>query len=139
MNQKSNHNSYKDFWEPLQRKSWRITIVLALIVVLASGGIFLLDRIAAVSVLIGGVIYLVPHSYQVWRIFNRQEFGTPKAAVVDLYLGEVWKVLIYIILLALALRFVQPVSPLSIFLTFALLQILNTGLQALSDKRFLKL
>lgn len=108
-----------------------ITLVIALVVLLHS-------VVAAYSALIGGVLYLLPNVFFAWRVLGRQSH-TPRSVLADMYIGEIWKMVISIGCFAAVFILVQPVSPFPLFLTFILLQVLNWYLQMKVDDRFLKL
>lgn len=93
---------------------------------------------AGYSALLGGVTYLVPNAYFAWRVLSRSS-DTPRGVLADMYIGEIWKMVITIACFAAVFILVQPLSPFPLFLTFVLLQILNWYLQMKVDDRFLKL
>jgi len=93
---------------------------------------------AAYSALLGGLLYLLPNIFFAWRVLSRQS-NTPRGVLADMYIGEIWKMAITILLFAVIFILVPTVSPFSLFLTFILLHILNWYLQMKIDYRFLKL
>jgi len=93
---------------------------------------------AAYSALLGGLLYLLPNIFFAWRVLSRQS-NTPRGVLADMYIGEIWKMAITILLFAVIFILVPTVSPFPLFLTFILLHILNWYLQMKIDYRFLKL
>jgi ATP synthase protein I len=93
---------------------------------------------AAYSGLLGGLLYLLPNIFFAWRVLSRQS-NTPRGVLTDMYIGEIWKMAITILLFAMVFILVPTVSPFSLFLTFILLHVLNWYLQMKIDYRFLKL
>jgi ATP synthase protein I len=107
------------------------TILIAIVAVMFSTA-------AGYSALLGGLLYLLPNAYFAWRVLKQQNL-TPRGVLADMYIGEIWKMAISIILFAMVFILVQTVSPFPLFLTYILLQILNWYLQMKVDYRFLKL
>ncbi len=108
-----------------------VTLAIALAALLHS-------VVAAYSALIGGILYLLPNAFFAWRVLGRQT-NTPRGVLADMYIGEIWKMVISIFCFAAVFILVQPVSPFPLFLTFILLQVLNWYLQMKVDDQFLKL
>jgi ATP synthase protein I len=122
-----------------RQRAFRILWIQAGIAVLAGViGIFF-GTAHAISAWLGGLVYLLPQSYFTYRALSLRNFGSAKAALADLYIGEIWKMLIYIVLLAMVFFLVKEISPFSIFSTLILLHITNSVLQVKLNNRFLKL
>ncbi|WP_299202936.1 ATP synthase subunit I [uncultured Amphritea sp.] len=114
---------------------FQIQMAVTLVITLAT---LLHSVVAAYSALIGGILYLLPNVFFAWRVLGRQS-ETPRGILADMYIGEIWKMVISILCFAAVFILVQPLSPFPLFLTFILLQILNWYLQMKVDDRFLKL
>ncbi|SIS40066.1 ATP synthase subunit I [Neptunomonas antarctica] len=117
----------------------RIFLIQTLMVVIMAVIFLFYDLIAAYSVLLGGVIYLLPNSYFAWRILFSQQNGSPNRALADMYIGQIWKMAISIVCFSAVFILVRPLSPFSLFVTFILLQISGWYLQMKVNNRFLKL
>ncbi|MDO6562387.1 ATP synthase subunit I [Amphritea sp. 1_MG-2023] len=117
------------------KRVFQIQIVAIVVITLAA---MLHSLVAAYSALLGGIVYLLPNAFFAWRVLGSQS-DTPRGVLADMYIGEIWKMLITILCFAAVFILVQPLSPFPLFLTFILLQILNWYLQMKVDDRFLKL
>ncbi|MCJ8338447.1 MAG: ATP synthase subunit I [Pseudomonadales bacterium] len=95
------------------------------------------------SALLGGLIYLLPYSYLANRILTKRRItdaeNTPNRALAELYIGQIWKMVITAMLFALVFVLVKPLSPFSLFGTYIAIQALGWWLQMRADKRFIKL
>ncbi|MFT5705787.1 MAG: ATP synthase protein I [Oceanospirillaceae bacterium] len=95
------------------------------------------------SAFLGGLIYIIPYAYVVNRILakeNRTDTeNTPNRALADLYIGQIWKMVIGALLFALVFVLVKPLSPFSLFGTYIAIQTIGWYLQMKADKRFIKL
>lgn len=113
----------------------------------AIGGITLLVSLKswewAYSALLGGLIYLIPYAYVANRILTDTTHTTAEQSanrtLADLYIGQIWKMVIGALLFALVFVLVQPLSPFSLFGTYIAVQALGWYLQMRADKRFIKL
>ena len=95
------------------------------------------------SAFLGGLIYLLPYSYLANRILTKRRRtdaeNTPNRALAELYIGQIWKMVITAMLFALVFVLVKPLSPFSLFGTYIAIQALGWWLQMRADKRFIKL
>ncbi|MEH6442383.1 MAG: ATP synthase subunit I [Oceanospirillaceae bacterium] len=95
------------------------------------------------SALLGGLIYLIPYAYVANRILVKEKRidaeNTPNRALADLYIGQIWKMVIGALLFALVFVLVKPLSPFSLFGTYIAIQAIGWYLQVKADKRFIKL
>ncbi|WP_372738371.1 ATP synthase subunit I [Neptunomonas sp.] len=117
----------------------RIFLTQALLVVIIAAISLFFDLVVAYSVLLGGGIYLIPNTYFAWRVLFREQKGTPGRILTDMYIGQIWKMLISIVCFALVFIMVRPLSPFSLFFAFILLQVSSWYLQMKANYRFLKL
>ncbi len=90
--------------------------LLVLAVTLICGVIWNLH--AAWSALVGGAIYIVPNLVFVWLAFAFAGARQSKSVVMSLYLGEVVKLVLTIVMLAIALAWMK-LDILSLYLAFA--------------------
>ncbi|NQZ31118.1 MAG: ATP synthase subunit I [Oceanospirillaceae bacterium] len=95
------------------------------------------------SALLGGLIYLIPYAYAANRILIDAAHTTAEQSanrtLADLYIGQIWKMVIGALLFALVFVLVKPLSPFSLFGTYIAVQALGWYLQMRADKRFIKL
>lgn len=122
-----------------RKRMGQIFLIQTLLVVIMAVISLFYDLIVAYSVLLGGVIYLLPNGYFAWRVLFREQNGTPNRVLTDMYIGQIWKMLISIVCFAAVFILVRPLSPFSLFFTFILLQISAWYLQMKVNNRFLKL
>lgn len=122
-----------------RQRAFRILWIQAGIALLAGAIGMIFGSVHAISAWLGGLVYLLPQSYFTYRALSLRNFGSAKAALADMYIGEIWKMMIYIVLLAMVFFLVKEISPFSIFSTLILLHISNSVLQIKLNNRFLKL
>ena len=90
------------------------------------------------SAFLGGLIYLLPYAYVARRILVDVEYSASRT-LADLYIGQIWKMVIGAVCFALVFVLVSPLSPFSLFGTYIAVQALGWYLQMRVDKRFIKL
>ncbi|MCE0559341.1 ATP synthase subunit I [Motilimonas sp. 1_MG-2023] len=73
---------------------------------------------AGLSALVGGAIYIVPNLVFVWLAFAYAGARQSKSVVMSLYLGEVVKLILTIVMLAIALAWME-LDIFSLYLAFA--------------------
>ena len=122
-----------------RKRAFKVLCVQAGIALIAAAIALTNGVVAGYSALLGGVIYLIPQTYFTWRALSLRNFGSARAALADMYIGEIWKMMIYLVCLGLALFFVKPISPFSIFSVLILLHLSHGFLQIKLNNRFLKL
>ena len=95
------------------------------------------------SALLGGFIYLIPYVYVANRILTNdiRKVGSDSTsqALADLYIGQIWKMVIGAMLFALVFVLVKPLSPFPLFGTYIAIQVIGWYLQMRADKKFIKL
>lgn len=98
---------------------------------------------AGYSAFFGGVIYLIPHAYVANKLLLKKHemanITTAKQTLAELYIGQIWKMVIGAMLFALVFVLVKPLSPFSLFGSYIAMQALGWYLQMKADKRFIKL
>ncbi len=96
--------------------------------------------VAGYSAFFGGVIYLIPHAYAANKLLvKKYELTSAKQTLAELYIGQIWKMVIGALLFALVFVLVKPLSPFSLFGSYIAMQALGWYLQMKADKRFIKL
>lgn len=110
-----------------------ITLVLALL-------LSFISLSAGYSALIGGGIWLIANAYAAKRALSGDcASQNAQHVLATLYVSEIWKVGICITLFGLTFVYVKPLSLLSLFSTFILMQVINVLAQMKLFDRFLKL
>lgn len=90
----------------------------------------------AYSALIGGLIYLIPHSYSAFKHFRSPADVTAGVALAQVYTGQIWKMSLMVVGFVAAFLLIDDLSGFSLFATLMLLQIVNFVLQSSSKKIF---
>lgn len=123
-----------------QKQGTQIFRFQLMIVIVVAAICLVFNQIAAYSALIGGLIWLVANAYATKRALGEDCSGKSAHSVLALlYVSEIWKVGICITLFGLTFLFVKPISPLSLFSTFILMQVVYSLAQMKLFDRFLKL
>jgi len=87
--------------------------------VVASGLVLLgFGEIAAYSVLLGGLLSVIPNLFFSWRAFRGLDSLTPGKATTSLFAGEAGKFLLTVSGFALVFVWVKPLWPEGLFLAF---------------------
>ena len=94
-----------------------------------SAAVAFIDFIAAYSMLIGGLIYLIPNTYFANRHFNKQTQRSAQGTLAELYASQIWKMALMVISFSLAFVLVKPISVFSLFAMLILLQVSNLIMQ----------
>ena len=81
--------------------------------------------IAAYSVLLGGLICLVPNCYFAYRAFKFRGARAARDIVRSFYVGEAGKLMLTAILFAIVFSSVKPLNALALFLGFGAIQLVN--------------
>ena len=80
---------------------------------------------AAYSVLLGGLICLLPNCYFAYRAFKFQGARAAREIVRSFYVGEAGKLMLTAILFAIVFSSVKPINPLALFLGFGAVQLIH--------------
>jgi len=95
------------------------------------------------SAFLGGIIYLIPYAYAVNRILVKEpQIAAEQSAnktLAELYISQIWKMVIGALLFALVFVLVKPLSPFSLFGTYIAVHVIGWYLQVKTDQRFIKL
>ncbi len=117
----------------------RIFLIQALLVVVMAVIALFSGMTQAYSVILGGVLYLLPNAYFAKRLLFSRQNSSANRALAEMYIGQIWKMAISIVGFAAVFIMVRPLSPFSLFFAFILLQISGWYLQMKANYRFLKL
>jgi ATP synthase protein I len=85
---------------------------------LALSGLFLIDKVVAYSVLLGGVISALPNSYFVLQAFRFQGARNADRVVKSFIRGELGKIGVTITLFALSFSLITNLSEIALILGF---------------------
>lgn len=108
----------------------KIYALQTLVLLLVSAVVFPIDRVASYSLLLGGMISVVPNAYFARQVFKYT--GALRAREVErgFYKGEAGKFVAVMCFFAIAFALVKPLNALVLLGGFALTTLLNTGLLA---------
>lgn len=121
-------------------RTYRIFAGQAVLVALLSTVLWLISgQAAAVSALAAGAVYLIPNIYFASRALKHQRGDTARKALAQLYVSEIWKMGMTVVLFAVVLQYVRPLSPFSLFGTYVLLHLTGWVAQVVLNNRFQKL
>lgn len=96
-----------------------ITILIALPIFI------LFTTVAAYSVLLGGLAYILPNAYFVRFAFRGSGQQTPHAILRWFYIGEAGKLVLTGVIFAVCFALVKPLNVIAIFVTYILMIIVN--------------
>jgi len=122
-----------------RKQVFKVLLWQAVLIVLLSGGLLLVGKVEAISALCGGLIYLIPNLYFASRALANGKEGGARNALAQMYVSEIWKMSITILLFAAVFILVRPLSPFSLFGTFILMHLIYWVTQIKANNRFLKL
>lgn len=122
-----------------RKQIFRIYLIQAVVALGLSGALLLKDLVTAYSALLGAGLYLIPNLYFASRALKSKPGQTANRALAEMYVSEIWKMGISILLFAAVFILVRPLSPFSLFGTFILMQLIGWYAQVKLNNRFLKL
>ncbi len=122
-----------------RKQVFKVLLWQGILILLISGGLTLVGEKEAYSALSGGLIYLIPNLYFASRALSDGKGSSAKGALAQMYISEIWKMAITILLFAAVFILVRPVSPFSLFGTFMLMHLIYWVTQIKANNRFLKL
>lgn len=107
-----------------------ITILIAL-------SIFILfTTVAAYSVILGGLAYILPNAYFVRFAFRGSGQQTPHTILRWFYVGEAGKLVLTGVIFALCFALVKPLNVIALFVTYILMIIVNLAGLGINRKGF---
>jgi ATP synthase protein I len=122
-----------------RRRVIRIFLIQALLIAIIAVITLIYGVTQAYSVLLGGLLYLLPNAYFAKRLLFSRQNSSVNRALAEMYIGQIWKMAISIVGFSAVFIMVRPLSPFSLFLAFILLQVSGWYLQMKANHRFLKL
>lgn len=103
----------------------------ALVLLLLAVGLYIgLGRTVAISSVAGGLVYLIPNLYFAQRALKHSPGATARRVLAEMYISEIWKMVLTAVLFAAVFVLVKPLSPFSLFGTYILLQLIGSVWQA---------
>ncbi len=125
---------YVDRVEPAQNRGIEIhqqrnqiaTLILSqTLLTLAAGMVAWLSAgtVAGYSALLGGLIYLIPFTYQASRVLISDPNAGVQQSVWVLYKSEIWKMALTMVSFGTVFVLVKPLEPFSLFGVFILMQL----------------
>ena len=106
----------------LAKKIWLKQVLLLVVIVVL---VTYFDRLLAKSILIGGLIFLLPSVYFGLTVFRSSSNQSKELALHNMYRGEVGKFLLTSIGFALAFVLSQPFNVTVLFLSFIVMTTVN--------------
>lgn len=102
---------------------------------LAAGICLWFDQVITYSVLIGGMIFIIPNVYFSFYAFRYRGARIAHLVLMSFYRGEIGKFLLSIVGFAVAFTLVEPLNVLSVFSAYIALTIIQcVRLQTLTKK-----
>ena len=86
-----------------------------------------LGEIAGMSVLLGGMVAVVPNAFLAARLLKPSRDQSARAMMGAAWLGEIGKLLLTAVLFGVIFGFVRPIEPLGVFAGFIAAQLVVFG------------
>lgn len=102
----------------------------AVMLVLAIASLFLWGRVSAGSLLLGGLISILPNAYYAHKVFRHRGAQAMTRMVSAIYMGELIKLALMGAGFALAFKYVRPLNAIALFAGFVLVH--AAGIAALA-------
>ncbi|MFE8070399.1 F0F1 ATP synthase subunit I [Marinobacteraceae bacterium S3BR75-40.1] len=103
----------------------RLILVQGAILLTVSAACLFIDRVAAYSALLGGLIFFLPNIYFAHKTFAHSGARAARQIVSAFYKGEAVKLLLAAVLFALVFKYVRPIDEAALFITFAVMLMSN--------------
>ena len=113
-------------------KLWRQQGVLLL---LAAISLWWIDHTLSYSILIGGLIYLIPNMYFALHAFRFRGAQAAQYILLGFYRGEIGKFLLSCVGFAIVFTFVNPLNMLGLFIAYSCLTIIQWFQLAMIQKK----
>jgi len=97
---------------------YKITIVQLLILLAASLLLSALDLVVAYSLVLGGLVAVMPQAYFAVRVFRHRGAKSANAIAKSSYRGEIGKYVLSTAGFALIFALIEPVNALAVFVGF---------------------
>ncbi len=116
--------------------AYRILFLLLLLTGFTSIVLFLTEnKVAAYSVLLGGLAFILPNLYFVTSTLRDELQQSPRVIVRRFYIGELGKLLLTGVFFTVFFVLVEPLNVIAFFVTYFLVMVMNiAGLALLSRK-----
>lgn len=101
---------------------WLQEVGLLLVTV---GIVWSINHVVAYSVLIGGLIFLIPNMYFALYAFRYRGAQAAQMVLMSFYRGEIGKFLLSSVGFAIAFTFVQPLNILFVFIAYIALTVIQ--------------
>ena len=131
-------NRPKGNFRTTRRQIFRIYLFLWGVALIVSGALVLLSVTHAYSAFLGAHIFILPNLYFAYKALDTR-VQAPEKVLKLMYISEIWKVALTFLGFGLVFKFIEPISPLSIFLVYVLMHLLHMVAQTKLNNRFLKL
>ncbi len=89
--------------------------------------------VAAVSAALGGATAVVPNGFLAARLLTPTRDLSHQAVLRSAWIGEMGKLALTVLLFAVIFRFVRPLAPLAVFVSFIAAQLVPFGALLLGD------
>jgi ATP synthase protein I len=87
-------------------------------VIAALASVVLLDFVAAYSILLGGLVSIVPNSYFAWKAFRYRGARNTPLIVRSFYAGETGKLIMTGVMFAIIFASIKPLNPLAVIVSY---------------------
>lgn len=94
-------------------------------VVLIALAFWVRGNVAAYSALVGGFIFVLPNAYFARKAFRHAGARSAKQIVSSFYQGEAGKLILSAVFFTMAFKWIQPLDVAALFLTFAIMLVIN--------------
>lgn len=95
------------------------------ILALAALGVGVMDPVTGKSLLVGGLIFLIPQSWFAWRVFRFTGAGAAREVVQGFYRGEAGKFLLTTVGFASAFLVAGPLHAVALFGAYIVLHVVH--------------
>jgi ATP synthase protein I len=89
---------------------------------------WLLDEVVGRSILLGGLIFLVPQAWFSWRVFRERGAKFASEVVQSFYRGEAGKLLLATLGFAVVFALARPLDAAALFAAYVVLHVTNAVL-----------
>jgi ATP synthase protein I len=104
---------------------YRVLLAQSVVLVLCATAMYFVDAVTAKSILLGGMVFLVPHSWFAWRVFRFSGAGAARKVVQGFYRAEAGKFLLSCAAFASVFILVRPLDAVAFFCAYIVLYVAN--------------
>lgn len=112
---------------------WRLLAVQGGLLVVAAVAASLVDPLIGSSLLVGGLLFLLPHAWFGWRVFRHRGAGAAQQVLRGFHRAEAGKFLLTGAGFAMVFMVVRPLHAVAFFGAYIVLYVVNTVLLARHD------